>query len=652
MKRPRAFPPFVSAAPFYSTVLLAFAFAANASYPIVNFDGDMWFHLNGGRYILQNRALPTSAFFSFLTPPRPWLDYSWLFDASIYAWQRIAGFPGLILLRAGLFLATLTAVRAFLLRDGPGGRSLARHALFLAYVFFLWPRFLEIRPYICSDLMLVLGLFILDRRPDRMFFLPLIALAWGNLHGIYFPVMIAVCGIYALELFLNQRDLKTPGGQRRLVFIAAAMIAFFLTPLGTGLLDLPFISLDYVRHSIGELHSFDWRQLLSYDFEIKAFAPSTRSLFLAYGFKPIFYAALLSFSTAAAGKKLRVSHALLLGAGLALLTRGQRFDCECALLLLPLLGGARLFDGDDIGADFSKPLRTAVSAALLGAPFFLLTGARPHYPMSAVNLPAGTAAFLNRIGSGGRVLSDPLRSSYFEWALAPNYRIASDMHVPLPFGDDDNYLTRTVFADPKLMGAFISRYYPDFIVTPPQNRILSAFPGYRPIFFDDNSMLYVESARHPDVFREYALTVDPLSLPWPKDVPVEAGSECGLPAYLRRMLEIAPHVLTTTAYAAEICESHHDFQRELELGKSIVRDYPDFAVGYRLEGSALRLLGKDSDSLRVLRRGLRLADEREAKKLNWQIAQVYMARRDYVRAREYALDADDLYPPVSWHNVQ
>ena len=41
-------------------------------WPITAFDTDLWYHLHGGRYIVEHGALPTdSSFISFITPPRP-----------------------------------------------------------------------------------------------------------------------------------------------------------------------------------------------------------------------------------------------------------------------------------------------------------------------------------------------------------------------------------------------------------------------------------------------------------------------------------------------------------------------------------------------------------------------------------------------------
>src|SRR3989338_4257043 len=73
----------------YYLFYILFLYAAIAYYflpwPIVASDTDLWYHLNGGRYIMEHHALPTdSSYISFVTPPRPWVDFYWLFQILVY----------------------------------------------------------------------------------------------------------------------------------------------------------------------------------------------------------------------------------------------------------------------------------------------------------------------------------------------------------------------------------------------------------------------------------------------------------------------------------------------------------------------------------------------------------------------------------------
>ena len=71
-----------------------------ASWPIVAADTDLWYHLNAGRFIAANGALPQTAFFSFLRPAPAWLDYYWLSQLVFYGVHSAAGYLGLVELRS------------------------------------------------------------------------------------------------------------------------------------------------------------------------------------------------------------------------------------------------------------------------------------------------------------------------------------------------------------------------------------------------------------------------------------------------------------------------------------------------------------------------------------------------------------------------
>ena len=75
-----------------------------AAWPILVQDTDIWYHLNSGRYLWTHLALPHDSFFSFVNPPRPLVDYYWLFQATVYGLFSQFGYYGLIALRAALLL--------------------------------------------------------------------------------------------------------------------------------------------------------------------------------------------------------------------------------------------------------------------------------------------------------------------------------------------------------------------------------------------------------------------------------------------------------------------------------------------------------------------------------------------------------------------
>ena len=117
-----------------------------ASWPIVAADTDLWYHLNAGRFIAANGALPQTAFFSFLRPAPVWLDYYWLSQLVFYGVHSAAGYLGLVELRALAALATYALILATL-RLGQRGEGWGWTAIvFTAAALFLVGRLTLLRP--------------------------------------------------------------------------------------------------------------------------------------------------------------------------------------------------------------------------------------------------------------------------------------------------------------------------------------------------------------------------------------------------------------------------------------------------------------------------------------------------------------------------
>src|SRR5215472_440599 len=65
-----------------------------ASRPIS--DGDFWFHLKTGEYIIRTGLVPRTDLFSFTNSGRPWIAHEWLSGAVFYLVYSLLGFNALI----------------------------------------------------------------------------------------------------------------------------------------------------------------------------------------------------------------------------------------------------------------------------------------------------------------------------------------------------------------------------------------------------------------------------------------------------------------------------------------------------------------------------------------------------------------------------
>ena len=157
-------------------------------------DPDLGWHLAGGLWILDHRAVPRLDPFGMLQAQ--WVDYSWLAQVVFAAAYRAGGFTGVRILQfAVLMLFSGMLLLVFLSlnekRFGRSGTALYA-AVFssLLAVIFAAPVF-ELRPQMFSLFFLVVFLGLAARRRYPALFLIAITVMWANIHvyWIFLPLL-------------------------------------------------------------------------------------------------------------------------------------------------------------------------------------------------------------------------------------------------------------------------------------------------------------------------------------------------------------------------------------------------------------------------------------------------------------------------------
>jgi len=177
-------------------VLLTFAAIYESFFITALTNGDVWWHLRTGLWILQNHAFPRTGLFSQYSN-RPWVASSWGFEALTAVTYKLLGLRAFPALLMGFKMA-LAAV-TFLLARGWRGRFWCAVALCAAaqYVMVDLPPL----PIVFSILFFGVELLLLlqsrrcgDLRP--LYWLPPLFFFWANLHGQFLN------GLLLLGLFL------------------------------------------------------------------------------------------------------------------------------------------------------------------------------------------------------------------------------------------------------------------------------------------------------------------------------------------------------------------------------------------------------------------------------------------------------------------
>lgn len=181
-------------------------FAATCFTPALLGDGDSWWHLRAGEWMLEHRAVPMVDAFSYTFAGQPWHAHEWLAELVMALVYRLAGWGGVTLLCAA---AVATAIA--LLHDWVR-RFVSPLAAFVGTLLAfgcLGPGLLA-RPHLLVWPLLVLWMRVLlaarerDRAPSPWWLL--LVVVWANMHGTALAAA-GLVGVFALEALVeNPRE--------------------------------------------------------------------------------------------------------------------------------------------------------------------------------------------------------------------------------------------------------------------------------------------------------------------------------------------------------------------------------------------------------------------------------------------------------------
>lgn len=597
----------VSPVVFISIVSLFFLI-----YPIRPFDTDLWYHLSGGRYFFANLKIPSSAYYSFVTPEKTWYDYYWLFQVIAFSFYKIGGYYGLIFLRFLLFASTAFMICRIYTARQEDSFNLAVLVFLPLCIFTLMPRELNLRPHSFSYMFYALFLYVIHRAPGKIRFLPAAAVIWGNTHGITFVVMYAIVLAYLAE-YACQRIRKRPTSLPRsaLPFLALSLYTVLLTPHPLEVLRLMLIPYKYWQMFILEFRRTDIEGLATIHlFPVDNFLSTIQHLFFLFS--------LISTTLLILQRKARLSHTILFLFGAFLFTHGERFSVECAILSVPITAE---FARENLTRSTLRPLTRLAwsSVLLLILPCMMLVGLHAgnlEYPFHRLVLPYGSVEFLNRINTGGKVLNDPDIGGYLHWALNPGYKIYGDMQLGI-MDFRDIAFARYAFHDSVALQNIIKKHDPDYILLRMSDQNISSeiekhLSQFRLIFYDDTSLLYVNSSRFHDIAEQYSLR-EPLELSLAEIMDLDRKSPEQLRNLLadsRKVLAVDPFLLMANLVSCMASNALGEREESLKISESLVTRYKNLAIVHAIKGKVLLDLKLPAEAARELETALEKSDDR------------------------------------------
>ena len=217
---------------------------------------DLAYQLRAGSEILGSGHLPAVDTWTFTVAGTPWLDQQWGAQILLAAVFDVLGWTGLAVLRAVLvgvtFWLLLGAIRsawsiASVRAGGSAVASSARTATLIVIGFFIVAApALALRPQLFAIVLFAATLRILverSRHPRRLWLIPVISIAWANLHGS-FPLVVVLVALAWIDEVALLRVPPPPGhpppalrrrllGSTGLAIIAAiSALATLVNPFG------------------------------------------------------------------------------------------------------------------------------------------------------------------------------------------------------------------------------------------------------------------------------------------------------------------------------------------------------------------------------------------------------------------------------------
>jgi hypothetical protein len=210
-------------------VFLAIAMPALASLIVTLPTTDLAYQLRAGADILGGSGIPSRDAWTFTAAGLPWLDQQWGAQVFLAAVYGAAGWTGLAILRAAMvgLVSGLILLAIRLRAPGIGAR---RAAWLTLGAFIVSAPALALRPQLAAMVCFALALALLAgrrRHATAIWLVPVVAIAWANLHGS-FILAPALAGLAWIEDLAEHM----PSARRALLATGLTLAATLVNPFG------------------------------------------------------------------------------------------------------------------------------------------------------------------------------------------------------------------------------------------------------------------------------------------------------------------------------------------------------------------------------------------------------------------------------------
>lgn len=462
MNVPRTLSPALSFA--LAAGLAGFALAAFS--PGILNDGDTYWHIRAGEWMVAHHTVLRWDIFSYTMPGAPWHTQEWLAEILMALTWLADGWAGIHLLFAAATGLTAGLVGFFVRKRLDLIPAVLTAVLGLTCV----SASLLARPHLLTLPLLAVwtGGLVAAREQNKApsYWLILAMPLWANLHGS-FAFGLALGGAFAVEAVVESQDRRKAALTWGL-FLLAATVSAMATPFGFHTLQFPFqLSAMQGLAYVGEWQASDFSHLT-----------------------PLSLALLASLFVLGSGKVKVPAIRLLLFVGLVWLALSHQrhqmlMGVTAPILLAPFL--AKSWPAKSEGHPRLFGALAALILAVLIAGRLMLPVVRGDDPRAPVSALAHLTPELRQ----ARVLNDYSFSGYLIWT---GIKVFIDSRADF-YGDDfvKNYAAIAA-ADRDALAASLNRYHVRwtiFSLDHPMAKMMDTIPGWHRLYSDKLAVIHV-----------------------------------------------------------------------------------------------------------------------------------------------------------------
>lgn len=393
-------------------------------------DGDFWWHLATGKYIVTTMSLPQSDPFSYPPHADPSSGTSillkgyWLSQVIFYETYRLWDLKGIIFLRASLMILLLLFVFRTIRKQGlPELPSLA----LVSVVFAISKNNLGDRPQLFTFLFFAMTLYLLEdfrtRKTRKIFLIPFLMLVLANMHGGY-VVCIPLISLYLVGegIRVLRKGTGRDGLRTLLIVWAATLVLSSVNPNGVNVI-LQMIS--------SQLFTKGTSDIVEYLPPFYSYAIKFRSVNIAY-----ILLLLLSLGALFYLRRIDPTQLLVLGAftvASLMATRYMMFyACAVAPVVSAILVNAKEEKLLQRAVGFLKPRQDLLNMLVFIGAVFLFFSVIPSLARyefkedTSFGAPKYAADFIAPLKLNGNMFNGYAFGGYLIWRLYPDKKVFID----------------------------------------------------------------------------------------------------------------------------------------------------------------------------------------------------------------------------------